>query len=195
LTQPRLVHLDYAERFRCIGSACEDTCCKGWGIPIDREAYEKYRNLPPSPLRNLIQISCVPRHNSVHLRIQQHRNVAENPICYNLAAMFDLFQLWCGAIVRTFRCRRGLMLENLALRQQLVVLKRKHPRPKLGPLDKLFWVVALRFWSRWKETLVLVLPETVVRWHRAGFRRYWAMLCKRKNESAVAGESANRSAS
>jgi hypothetical protein len=65
--------------------------------------------------------------------------------------MFDLFRLWCGAIVRTFRSRRGLMLENLALRQQLAVLKRKHPRPKLGPLDKLFWVVALRFWSRWKK--------------------------------------------
>ncbi len=92
--------------------------------------------------------------------------------------MFDLFRLWCGAIVRTFRSRRGLMLENLALPQQLAVLKRKHPRPKLGPLDKLFWVVALRFWSRWKEILFLVLPETVVRWHRAGFRRYWAMLCQ-----------------
>jgi len=70
------------------------------------------------------------------------------------------------------------MLENLALRQQVVILKRKHPRPKLGPLDKLFWVVALRFWPRWKETLFLALPETVARWHRTGFRLYWAMLCK-----------------
>jgi lysine-N-methylase len=59
LTQPGLVHPEYAEKFRCIGSTCEDTCCRGWGIPIDREAYEKYRKLPPSPLRNLIQISCL----------------------------------------------------------------------------------------------------------------------------------------
>ena len=59
MTQPRLVHPEYAERFLCIGSACEDTCCKGWGIPVDREAYEKYRKLPPSPLRTLIQISCL----------------------------------------------------------------------------------------------------------------------------------------
>jgi lysine-N-methylase len=50
---------DYAESFRCIGSACEDTCCRGWGIPVDQVAYEKYRNLPASPLRTLIQISCV----------------------------------------------------------------------------------------------------------------------------------------
>jgi putative transposase len=94
-----------------------------------------------------------------------------------------MFWLWCGAIVRTFRSRRRLMLENLALRQQLTVLKRKHPRPKLGPLDKLFWIVALRFWPRWKETLFLVFPETVVRWHRAGFRRYWAMLCKARKRA------------
>jgi len=70
------------------------------------------------------------------------------------------------------------MLENLALRQQLAVWKRKNPRPRFGPLDKLFWVIARRFWVDWKESLLLVLPETVVRWQRAGFRRYWAMLCK-----------------
>jgi putative transposase len=92
--------------------------------------------------------------------------------------MFDLFSLWFGVILRTFRTHRGLMLENLALRQQLAVLKRKHPRPRLGPLDKLFWVLARRFWPRWREMLVLVQPETVARWHRAGFKAYWAMLCK-----------------
>jgi len=52
--------------------------------------------------------------------------------------MFDLVQLWFGSLLCVFRDRRSLMLENLALRQQLVVLKRKHPRPKLAPLDKLF---------------------------------------------------------
>src|SRR5712692_8404876 len=92
--------------------------------------------------------------------------------------MFDLFRLWFGAILCIFRNRRSLLLENLALRQQLAVLKRKHPRPKLGPLDKLFWVLARRFWSQWKESLLLVIPETVVRWHQAGFKLYWAMLCK-----------------
>ncbi len=92
--------------------------------------------------------------------------------------MFDLVQLWFGSLLCVFRDRRSLMLENLALRQQLVVLKRKHPRPKLGPLDKLFWVLARRFWPQWKEALLIVLPETVVRWHRAGFKLYWAMLCK-----------------
>ena len=91
--------------------------------------------------------------------------------------MSDLLRLWFGTVLCIFRSRHSLLLENLALRQQLAVLKRKHPRPKLGPLDKLFWVLACRFWSQRKEVLFLVLPETVVRWHQAGFKLYWAMLC------------------
>jgi hypothetical protein len=75
------------------------------------------------------------------------------------------------------------MVENLALRQQLAVLKRKHPRPKIEL--KLFWILARRVWSRWKEMLVLVQPETVARWHRAGFKAYWAILCKARK--AVGG--------
>jgi putative transposase len=92
--------------------------------------------------------------------------------------MFDLFRLWFGSILRIVRTQRSLVLENLVLRQQLVVLKRKHPRPRLGPLDKLFWLGARRFWPQWKEALVIVLPDTVVRWHRSGFTLYWTMLCK-----------------
>jgi len=60
--------------------------------------------------------------------------------------MFDLFCLWFGA-ARIFRNQQDLLLENLALRQQLVVLKRRHPKPKLGVLNKLFWVAARQFWS------------------------------------------------
>jgi hypothetical protein len=75
-------------------------------------------------------------------------------------------------LVRLFRERRSLLLENLALRQQLVALKRRHPRPSLEPFDKLFWVIARRVWSAWKQSLVIVTPETIVRWHRTGFRMY-----------------------
>src|SRR5271155_5398102 len=92
--------------------------------------------------------------------------------------MSDLWGLWFGAVLRILRTHRSLMLENLALRQQLGVLKRRQPRPRLGALDKLFWVVARRLWPQWKEVLVLVLSDTVVRWHRSGFKLYWAMLCK-----------------
>jgi hypothetical protein len=70
------------------------------------------------------------------------------------------------------------LLENLVLRQQLAVFKRRHPRPKLNVLDKLFWVTAQRIWSEWKNPLIVVTPETVVRWHRAGFRLYWRLISK-----------------
>ncbi|HUV71355.1 MAG TPA: flagellin lysine-N-methylase [Terracidiphilus sp.] len=47
----------YAQAFRCIGSDCEDTCCHGWSVPVDRATFEKYQSLPPSPLRALISES------------------------------------------------------------------------------------------------------------------------------------------
>src|ERR1700676_2448131 len=92
--------------------------------------------------------------------------------------MTDSFGRLFGSILRLFRARRNLLLENLVLRQQLVALKRKHPRPRLGVFDKMFWVLARRFWSCWKQSLILVTPETVVRWHRAGFRVYWRLISR-----------------
>jgi putative transposase len=89
-----------------------------------------------------------------------------------------MFRLWLGSFARSFYSRRSLLIENLALRQQLIVLKRKHPRPRLTRVDRLFWVIAHRFWSSWKQSLILVTPETVVRWHRASFCWYWRMLSK-----------------
>src|SRR5215471_1916882 len=89
--------------------------------------------------------------------------------------MFCYVGLWLGLLTRCLQSRRSLLLENLALRQQLAVLKRKHPRPRMGAVDKIFWVFARVFWGAWKQALVLVNPETVVRWHRAGFRLYWRL--------------------
>src|SRR6202022_19253 len=96
--------------------------------------------------------------------------------------MFGFLWLWfgVGAVTGFFRSRQNLLLENLALRQQITVLKRRHPRPKLSPLDKLFWLLARKFWSAWKQSLLVVTPETVVRWHRAGFRLYWSWLSRHR---------------
>src|SRR6202022_258473 len=84
-------------------------------------------------------------------------------------AMLHAIELLLASIFRFFRRRRNLLLENLVLRQQLAVLKRRHPRPRLAAFDRLFWVLARRFWSGWKQALIIVSPETVVRWHRSGF--------------------------
>jgi hypothetical protein len=76
------------------------------------------------------------------------------------------------------RSRRDLLLEDMALRQQLTVLKRRHPQPQLEPSDRLFRVVLKWLWRGWKNALILVQPETVVRGHRAGFKAFWAWLSR-----------------
>ena len=92
--------------------------------------------------------------------------------------MIDAVVLLVGAILRLFHGRRRLLLENLALRQQIAALKRRRPMPRLAVFDKLFWILARRFWSGWNQALIVVTPETVVRWHRAGFRLYWKLISK-----------------
>ena len=92
--------------------------------------------------------------------------------------MLNAVRLFAGMILCLFRTRRELLLENLVLRQQLMVLKRKHSRPRLAAFDKLFWVLTRRFWPGWKRALMVVRPETVAGWHRAGFRLYWKIISK-----------------
>jgi putative transposase len=72
-----------------------------------------------------------------------------------------------------FRSRSRLALENLALRQQLAVLHRKAKRPRLQTVDRAFWVAFAQTWKEWRSSLILVRPETVLRWHRQGFRYFW----------------------
>ena len=69
--------------------------------------------------------------------------------------------------------RDELIMENLALRQQLSVLSREHLRPRLTWRDGVFWVCLRRVWSKWRNPLLIVKPETVLRWHRQGFWLYW----------------------
>jgi len=90
-----------------------------------------------------------------------------------MAAMFDLLVAVVGALRAGFRSRTGLIAENLALRQQLAVLRRRQPRPQLRPLDRAFWVVLCGSWSRWTDALAIVKPATVVEWHRRGFASFW----------------------
>src|ERR1700731_493668 len=81
-------------------------------------------------------------------------------------------------MVSAFRSREDLVLENLALHQQLLALHAQRPRRRLSALNKLFWVALRMFWSEWRKPLVLVTPRTVVNWHRAGFRLYWAWVSR-----------------
>jgi len=80
-----------------------------------------------------------------------------------------------------FSRHRDLALENLALRQQLAIFKRRHPRPRLRPTDRIFWVWLSKIWAGWREALIIVKPETVIAWHRQAFCFYWRWLSRRKS--------------
>jgi putative transposase len=86
-----------------------------------------------------------------------------------------------SAFFSAFSRHRDLALENLALRQQLAIFKRRHPRPSLRPTDRLFWVWLSKIWTGWREALIIVKPETVIAWHRQAFRFYWRWLSRRKS--------------
>jgi putative transposase len=84
--------------------------------------------------------------------------------------------------------RHHLALEAVVLRQQLAVYKRKQPHPKLRRSDRLFWVVFRLMWNSWSEALILVKPDTVVAWHRAGYRLFWRWRSRRVGRPKAAEE-------
>ena len=79
------------------------------------------------------------------------------------------------------RSRAALHLEILALRHQLHVLARNRPRrQRLAMADRSLWVVLSRLWTGWRTALVIVKPETVIAWHRRGFRLWWTWKSRRR---------------
>ena len=79
-----------------------------------------------------------------------------------------------------FSITSHLAAQNLVLRQQLAVMKRTNRRPKIHTVDRLFWVLLYRIWSPWRKSLIIVRPETIVRWHRKGFKLFWKGKSKAK---------------
>src|SRR6266704_2202225 len=92
------------------------------------------------------------------------------------AGVLELVWLLFTIVVAWLRPRQDLVLETLLLRHQLAVLTRPtrtRSRTRLHTWDKLLWVLARRFYAGWRERLSIVTPETVVRWHRQGWRLFW----------------------
>ena len=103
------------------------------------------------------------------------QNLARAPIS-NLGCVFELLWLLLATVLAWVRPRQDLVLEHLLLRHQLAVLTRTtrtRPRARLRLWDKLVWVLARRFCPGWREHLRIVSPDTVVRWHRQGWRLFW----------------------
>ncbi len=103
--------------------------------------------------------------------------VLPHQLAATYGTLLDLMETMLSALLTLFRAalvsRTNLTLENLALRQQLSVYQRDKSRPKLHTSDRLFWVALRRLWPNWERALSVVRPETVISWHRQGFRLFW----------------------
>src|SRR5947209_13793301 len=88
--------------------------------------------------------------------------------------MIDLFKLILGVLTLLFRSRAQLEAEILVLRQQINVLRRRaSKRPHLNNTDRFLFVWLYRWFPSVLSAIAIVRPETIIRWHRAGFRAYW----------------------
>jgi putative transposase len=84
-----------------------------------------------------------------------------------------------STILDGFRTLLALQTEILALRHQIIVLRRSvSSRPKLQTPDRFLWILLSRLWSQWRSALIIVRPETVIAWHRKGFRLFWTWKCR-----------------
>ncbi len=96
-----------------------------------------------------------------------------------MRALLNITRALLRCTLAFFRSRNEQAIVEWAFRQQLATYAQKQTKPKFTPLDRAFWVALFRFWPRWKDALVIVKPDTVVRWHRKGFRLYWRTVSKR----------------
>ena len=94
-----------------------------------------------------------------------------------------------ASVIRAFlRNRADLVGETVALRHQVAILQHSAKRPKLRGRDRIFWVWLSKVWANWRSALVIVKPETVVRWHRQGFGLYWRWKSRRAGRPKVERE-------
>ena len=120
----------------------------------------------------------MPRQNVVHLQNERLGAKLDSDFSDMIPAIIVSLRHFLGWLVSVFRSREELVLENLALRRQLLALHAQQPRRRLTALHKLFWVALRTCWSGWTKPLILVTPRTVVNWHRAGFRLYWTWVSR-----------------
>ncbi len=99
-------------------------------------------------------------------------SVGENPLKSIVLLTFQ----FCWSV---FKTRKSLVLENLMLRQQLIIYKRKNKRPKLENIDRMILVWISMVFSKWKSALVVAKASTLIGWHRKGFKLYWKRKSRR----------------
>lgn len=108
-----------------------------------------------------------------------------------LSSFKDILRLFFQ-IFRLSNERSDLILENLALRQQLAIYQQTIKRPRFRKRDRMFWVLLSKIWKNWRNALIVVKPETVIRWHKKGFKLYWTFKSRKRVQGRPQLESRTR---
>ncbi len=87
--------------------------------------------------------------------------------------LIRLFAAMVIILQALFKSKNHLILENLALRQQLSNYQIKNKKPKINDIDRSLWIALKKTWSDWKDSLIIVRPETIIDWQRRRFKKYW----------------------
>ncbi len=137
------------------------------------------------------ELAQVPsRWPSVRIEIQGHTELSKCVVLGNLNLseiirfaevrkglanpMLSVLCVFLSTMLSVFRLRAALQVEILALRHQICMLRRSgKKRPRLTGADRVFWAWLSEAWADWRSALVIVKPETVIGWHRKGFRLFW----------------------
>jgi putative transposase len=162
-----------------IGACREVRHVTGATAEPERLRYEALSNRRPSVLRTasrLLEVSFATIRTG-RVMVASLRTARQD------RRVLKMILLFARALALACRGHQELVLENFALRQQLNALKRTGTRPKLRRRDRLFWIVLAQTWRHWRQALVLVQPDTVVRWHREWLRRRW----RRRSEQSGPG--------
>ncbi len=93
---------------------------------------------------------------------------------------------------RMSKKQSDLVLENLALRQQLSIYHHTLKRPKIRTQDRIFWVLFSKIWKEWRDALIVVKPETVILWHKKGFKLFWKFKPRKRGPGRPPFESKTR---
>jgi hypothetical protein len=121
------------------------------------------------------------------------KTASESPLTFfsddaKMIAVLAILRAFVGALLAATKPRLSLVAENLALRQQLAILRRATARPRLHPIDRAFWAILSQTWSRRADVLAIVKPATVIGWHRRGFARFWTMKSKHLGRPPIGAE-------
>ena len=92
--------------------------------------------------------------------------------------MIEFIRLWVGVLASALSSRVALQAEHLALRHHLCVYQRSVKRPKMKRADRILWSLLAQAWTGWKDALIFVKPDTVIRWQRKRFKEHWRKLSR-----------------